>query len=309
MSERWKSLGLKPGFTVTSVLLLSGFFLLGEAGGQGSRRTGQGGLSSPQDSILGRSDFIQKPGGNLPLDAVFRDETGAPVAVGSLNRGLPAVLVFAYYDCPMLCTVVLNGLAQGLGGVSYQPGKHYRVVVVSIDPAEGPAQATAKKNAYLARIGRDSGAVAGWKFLTGSQESIVRLAAAVGFRYAYDEERGEYAHPAGAVVLTPQGRISRYLLGVEFEPRDLRLALVEASESRIGSAVDRLLLTCYQYDPRTGRYTPAINVVLRAAGLLTLSCLAGFIFIWLRREHRARRDEVERALRAAPAGKEAAPHG
>jgi protein SCO1/2 len=246
--------------------------------------------TSPQEAALRQSDFAQKPGEHLPLDALFRDEDGAPVVVGELTRDLPVLLVFAYYRCPMLCTVVLNGLAQGLNRVSLQPGTDYRVVVVSIDPTEGPDLAREKKENYLARIGRDTGAVSGWRFLTGSAESIGRLADAAGFRYALDSLSGEYAHPAGAVAVSPGGRISSYLFGLEFRPRDLRLALVEASAGRVGSLVDRILLTCFRYDPTLGRHTPAVNLVLRLLGLLTVAVLGGFILASVLKERKTARN-------------------
>lgn len=229
----------------------------------------------------------QKLGAQVDLSLPFRDEAGGPINLAQASSGKPVLLVLSYYRCPMLCTYVLTGLAQGLDGISLQPGRDYRVAAVSIDPREGPALAAAKKRTYLARVGRDAGAVEGWRFLTGEQPSIAALASTVGFRYAYDTAAGEYAHPAAVIVLTPGGRVSRYFPGVEFPPRDLRLGLVEASQGKLGSISDRMFLACYRYNPVTGKYAPYLNGSLRAlGGFLVLSLVLAAA--WLERKGRIR---------------------
>ncbi len=232
--------------------------------------------------------FDQRLGQPLPLDATFRDESGRAVRLGDYFQGRPVVLTLNYYECPMLCTVVLNGLAGALDTLAFDPGREFEVVTVSFDPKEGPALAAAKKKAYLQRYHRP-GAAQGWHFLTGDEASIRRLSEATGFRYAWDAETRQWAHAAGIMVATPDGRLSHYLYGVEYAPKDLRLALVEASGNRIGNAVDQVLLFCYHYDPATGKYGPVVMGMVRGAGVLTLVALVSFIFAMWRREHAAQR--------------------
>jgi protein SCO1/2 len=186
----------------------------------------------------------------------------------------------------MLCTIGLNGLSAALQVLSFVPGQEFEVLTVSFDPKETPALAAAKKNAYLARYQRP-GAEAGWHFLTGSEASIAALTRAAGFRYVWDESTKQFAHPAGLVVATPEGRISHYLFGVEYAPKDLRLALVAAASGRVGNAADQLLLYCYQYDPQAGRYTPSILNVVRALAVLTVLGLVGFM-VTASRRHKAK---------------------
>jgi protein SCO1/2 len=195
------------------------------------------------------------------------------------------VLLFAYYDCPMLCTLVINGLSSALGVMNLEPGKDFEIVTVSFDPRDTPASAKAKKAVYLERY-RRPGAEESWHFLTGDQPQIDRLTKAAGFRYAWDAETKQFAHPSGVIVLTPDGRLSRYLFGIEYGPRDLRLGIVEASEGKIGTPVDALLLYCYHYDPMTGRYGLAIMRTIRMAGAVTVLALGAFIFVMVRRERR-----------------------
>jgi protein SCO1 len=237
-------------------------------------------------AVLRDVGYDQRLGEPVPLDAVFRDESGRAVSLGSLLRGRPVVLSLVYYECPMLCTLTLNGLASALSVLSFDAGREFDVLTVSFEPKETPALAAAKKRAYLARY-RRPGAAEGWRFLTGSTESIRALTAAVGFRYAWDEPTRQYAHPAGLVVLTPEGRIARYMYGVEYAPRDLRLALVEASARRIGNPVDTVLLYCYQYDPMRGRYGASVLKLVRLGGVLTVLGLGTFIVLSLRRERAA----------------------
>jgi len=237
-------------------------------------------------SILREIGFDQKLGGSLPLDSVFRDETGRSVRLGDYFGRKPVVLNLVYYDCPMLCTVSLSGLASALGVLSFSPGREFEIVTVSFDPKETPELAAAKKNTYLARYGRP-GAESGWHFLTGERDAIDRVTRAAGFRYAWDEETKQFAHPAGLLVASSDGRISHYLFGVEYAPKDLRLALVEAGRGKVGSALDQVLLYCYQYNPAAGRYSAAILRIVRLGGVLTVLALGGLIFTLWRRERAA----------------------
>jgi protein SCO1/2 len=227
----------------------------------------------------------QRLGERVPLDLALRDESGAAVRLGDYFGRTPVILSLAYYDCPMLCTLVLNGMVRALNALPFDVGDRFAVVTVSIDPQETPALAAAKKEVYLGNY-RRPGAAAGWHFLTGEADALARLADAVGFRYRRDERSGDFAHAAGIMVLTPDGTIARYLLGVEYAPRDLRLALVEAAEGRIGSIVDQLLLFCFQYDASMGRYSAAIMNIVRLGGLLTLIALVVGIVMMRRREPR-----------------------
>lgn len=222
----------------------------------------------------------------LPLDLHFRDEQGKDVVLGSYFGERPVVLALAYYECPMLCTLVLNGLVSSLRGMNLEPGKDFDILTVSFDAREKPELAAAKKKTYLENYRRE-GAAEAWHFLTGEQPAIDRLTEAVGFRYKFQQDTGQFAHAAAIMVLTPGGRLARYLYGVEYAPRDLRLALVEAGRGKIGTAVDQLLLFCYQYDASMGRYTPMVFGVVRVAGLLTVLALATFILVMRRRERHA----------------------
>jgi len=232
--------------------------------------------------VLQEIGFDQKLGDTIPLDLAFHDETGKEVKLGDYFGKKPVVLSLVYYQCPMLCTISLNGLAGALEVLSFVPGQEFEVLTVSFDPNEGPVLAAAKKKAYMTRYKRP-GAAKGWHFLTGSKESVDRLTKAVGFRYVWDAETKQFAHPAGILVATPGGKIANYLFGVEYSPKDLRLALVDAAGGRIGNAVDQVLLFCYQYNPQTGRYSASILNVVRLAGLLTIAALGGFILNATRR--------------------------
>ncbi len=237
-------------------------------------------------AVLRDVGYDQRLGEQVPLDLAFRDEAGRPVTLRSLFRGRAVVLSLAYYECPMLCTLTLNGLGSALSVLTFDVGRDFDVLTVSFEPKETPALAAAKKKAYLARY-RRPGAEEGWHFLTGDAPAIAALTSAVGFRYAWDAETRQYAHPAGLVVLTPDGRIARYMYGVEYAPRDLRLALVEASQRRIGNPVDTVLLYCYRYDPTRGRYAASVLRLVRFGGILTVLGLAAFVLISLRRDRSA----------------------
>ncbi len=232
--------------------------------------------------ILPEVGFDQRLGESVPLDLAFTDETGRAVKLSDYFGKKPVVLSLVYYQCPMLCTISLNGLAGALEVLSFVPGQEFEVVTVSFDPTETSALAAAKKKAYMARYKREE-ARAGWHFLTGPKESVEALTRAVGFRYVWDEATKQFAHPAGVLVLTPEGKISHYLFGVEYAPKDLRLALVDAAKGRIGNLADQLLLYCYQYDPQTGRYSASILNVVRLAGAVTVLGLGAFILTATRR--------------------------
>jgi protein SCO1 len=233
--------------------------------------------------LLGAIAFEQRLNEPLPLDLAFRDEAGAAVRLGDYFGYKPVILTLNYYQCPMLCSLVLEGLARSLRVLAFTAGEQFEVVTVSINPGETAMLAAAAKARYIRDYGRP-GAADGWHFLTGEAPAIARLTEAVGFRYGYDADKDQYAHAAGLVVLTPQGKLARYFYGVEFSPRDLRLALVEAAFGTIGSPVDQLLLYCYHYDPATGRYSLMVTRALQVAGVATMLVLAGFMVVMFRRE-------------------------
>jgi len=228
----------------------------------------------------------QKLDSPVPLDLPFVDEYGKDVTLAQYFDGSrPAVLALVYYECPMLCTQVLNGLFSSLEPLKLDAGREFDIIVVSFDPGETPAMAMAKKTSYLKHYQRRT-AEAGTHFLTGRQPAIDKLADAVGFRYAYDESIDQYAHPAAVTVLTSKGHVSKYLYGVEFAPMDFKLAMVSAGEGKIGTLIDQAIMYCFHYDPATGKYSVAIMTFVRLAGALTLIGIMGFIFVHLRRERR-----------------------
>ncbi len=227
----------------------------------------------------------QKLGGQIPLNLAFRDENGNTVTLGNYFGTKPVVLALVYYQCPMLCTEVLNGMVQGFKGIRFSPGREFNVVTVSIDPRETTAMAAEKKGSYLRSYGRP-GADTGWHFLTGDSVSIGRLAAAVGFHYMYDPRSGQFAHATGIMVATPGGKLSRYLLGIEYAPGDLRFSLMDASNNKIGTMIDRLVMLCYHYDPMTGKYGLVVANIFRVAGGLTVLLLTGGIVVMMRRERK-----------------------
>jgi protein SCO1/2 len=227
-------------------------------------------------------------GEQVPLDLVFQDERGQAAPLRRYFGARPVVLTFNYFHCPNLCSTLLQTLADRLRGVPFTAGEQYTVLTVSIDPRETPALAAEKRSTVLRGFpGEDD---ADWHFLTGQEAAVARLASAAGFHYLYDPQEDEYVHPAALIVLTPSGQISRYLYGLDVTPNDLRLALVEAGQERIGSLVDRVLLLCYHYDPVTGRYTPVVLGALRVAGLGTILGLGLFLGHLWREDLRRQRD-------------------
>ncbi|MFN8443029.1 MAG: SCO family protein [Caldilineaceae bacterium] len=237
--------------------------------------------------VLADLGFDQRLGAEVPQDLVFTDEAGQPVTIQQFLGNKPVILTLGYLHCPNLCSLVRSGMEKSLHEIQLDAGKDFEVLVVSIDPSETPTLATNVKRQVLADYGRP-GTENGWHFLTGQHEMIDRLAAAVGFRYAYDAEQEEFAHASGLVVLTPQGKVARYLYGIEFPARDLRLALVEAADNKIGSPVDQLLLFCYHYNPSTGKYDLLIMSFLRLAGLTTVAALGLLLYVQTRRQSQVR---------------------
>jgi protein SCO1/2 len=221
----------------------------------------------------------------IPLSLSFRDESGKTVQLGDYFGEKPVILQFAYYDCPMLCTLVINGLIRTLRTLSFSAGNEFNVVTVSFNPKETPPMAAVKRKTSLQSYSR-KGAETGWHFLVGDEAAIQQLTQAVGFRYAYDEATKQFQHPSGIMILTPDGKLSRYFYGIEYAPRDVRLGLVEASAGKIGSPVDQVLLLCFHYDPTTGKYGLIITRALQLAGLVTIFALGSFMLISARRDRR-----------------------
>ncbi|GAB4424807.1 MAG: SCO family protein [Anaerolineae bacterium] len=236
----------------------------------------------PQD-LIKLSQFDQNLNAQLPLDLTFTDSTGQPVTLGEYFGDKPVVLSLGYYECPMLCSLVRNGLFDSLQKLDFTIGEDFQVVVVSIDPDETPQIAEVKRRASMMEYGRST-SPDGWNFLVGSEENIKQLADTVGFKYAYDPRIDEYVHPSGVMIITPQGRVARYFYGIEYPATDLRLGLVEASDNKIGSPVDQLLLTCYHYDPVSGEYTLAIMNIIRIVGVTTVLIIGGLLLMMLRRD-------------------------
>lgn len=234
-------------------------------------------------SALSGVTIEQKLNSQLPLDATFRDEYGKTVKLGDYFGQRPVVLALVYYDCPMLCTQILNGMVRAAKVLTFTPGKDYEVLAISFDAREGPKQALLKKTVYMKDYGHPETAN-GWHFLTGTPESIKRVTDAVGFRYKWDVYTATFAHASAIYIATPQGRLSKYFFGIDYSPKDMRFGLIQASNNRIGSAVDQVLLFCYHFDPTSGKYTFVAMDLLQAAGAATVLMLGGYVFIMLRRD-------------------------
>jgi protein SCO1/2 len=239
--------------------------------------------SSQRPPVLGKVAFEQRLNEQLPLDLPFTDEHGNAVRLGDYFGKKPVVLAFVYYECPMLCTQVLNGLESALRVLNESVGKEFDVVTVSFDPRETPVLALGKKKAYLERYQRPQ-AERGWHFLTGSPASIAALTQAAGFGYVWDEASQQFAHPSGIMVATPAGRLSRYFFGIDYSPRDLKFALMESAFDRIGSLADQLLLYCYHYDAEKGNYGFVAMRAVRIGGAATLLALVSFVLVSLRKD-------------------------
>ena len=246
-------------------------------------------LSDPMQSVGVRPDLLkevgidQKLNQQIPLDLIFHDENGNTVKLGQFFGQKPVILSLVYFNCPMLCTQVLNGMEASMKGLPMDAGNQFEAVTVSIDPSDKPVMASVKKQMYVGMYGRPN-AAQGWHFLTGDAPQIKALADSVGFRYAYDADSKQFAHASAIVVLTPQGKISKYFYGIEYSPRDLRLGLVEASAEKIGTPVDSILLFCYHYDPSTGKYGLIISRLIQAGGLLTVLAIGVTMLVLFRRE-------------------------
>jgi protein SCO1 len=244
---------------------------------------GVGPSAATMPAVLQNVGFEPELNARMPLDVPFQDESGRSVQLRDYFHGKPVVLAFVYYRCPMLCNQVQQGVVGTLRMLSFKPGRDYEVVFISFDPQDTWEIAAEKKKAALSRFGgRET--ESGWHFLTGGRASIDRAAAAANFRYSFTAKTGLFAHASGVLVLTPDGRISRYFYGVEYPGRDMRLALIDASEGKIGTPIDRVLLFCYQYDPSTATYSAAILKLVRLGGVLTIVCLAAGILMARRRE-------------------------
>ena len=279
---------VKSGFRIKVVAALAlAFAALALASTAGAQLA-----SDPMQSVGVRPDLLkqvgidQKLNQSVPLNLTFRDEHGQTVQLSQYFGQKPVILTLVYYNCPMLCTQVLNGVESGLKELPMDIGKQFNVVTVSIDPSEGHVLADVKQEMYVGMYGRP-GAAQGWHFLTGDEPQIKQLANAVGFRYAYDPDTKQFAHASAIMILTPEGKVSRYLYGIQFPSRDLRLGLDEASEGKIGSPVDAILLFCYHYDPHTGKYGLLISHVIQAGGAITLLVLGALVLVLFRGEHYA----------------------
>jgi protein SCO1/2 len=238
----------------------------------------------PHDGdVLGLVRFDQRLDEQVPTGIALRDENDQLVELHSLRGDKPVLVALSYFECETLCPLVRHGLVEALRPLAFSVGNEFDVLLVSIDPAESAATAAAVKQETLEAYGRAASAP-GWHFLRGDHDTIDRLADAIGFRYAYDGEQDEYAHPSGVVLLTPEGRISRYFFGIEYEPQDLRLGLVEASQNKIGNAIDQIMLLCYHYDPTVGKYTLLVMNVIRTAAAFTVAAIGALIFMLWRKE-------------------------
>jgi protein SCO1 len=246
-----------------------------------------GSVSTGLPVVLKTVGIEQRLNEQMPLDAVFKDEHGAQVHLGDVAKGKPVVLALVYYSCPMLCNQILNGVLGSLRQVSFNAGEQFEVIAISFDSRETAELAATKKQTYVKAYNRP-GAEAGWHFLTGDDANIKRVTDAAGFHYKWDEKTNQFAHASGIMLLTPEGKLARYFYGIEYPPRDLRLGLVEASESKIGSPVDTLMLYCYHYDPATGKYGAVVMNIMKVAGVITVGLIVGMLLVlrkkWPHRE-------------------------
>jgi protein SCO1 len=243
--------------------------------------------SSLKPEQLKEVSFKQRLNEQLPLEAPFKDEYGRDVTLGRyFNEQRPVIVAFVYYQCPMLCTQVMNGISSSLRALTFTAGQEFDVVLISFDPRDKPAAAAEKKRAHL-KYWASEQTSGGWHFLTGDEATVRRVANAAGFTYQWDEQTQQFAHVSGVLVATPEGKLARYFYGVEYSPKELRMALVEAGQGHIGSAIDELLLFCYHYDPENGRYGVMIMNLVRAAGILTVAAMVGFIVMARRRDDAA----------------------
>lgn len=272
---------------VATVLVLAGP-VWAQGGNGGIRETGEQ-TQNTRPPVLQQVGIDQKIGSQLPLDASFRDENGKVVKLGDYFQSKrPVLLALVYYDCPMLCNQVLNGLTSALSVLKFNAGQEFEVVAVSFDPRETPELAQAKKQVFVGRYKRP-GAEQGFHFLTGDKPAIDAVTQAAGFRYAWDESTQQFSHGSAVMLITPEGKVAQYYYGIEYSPKDMRLGIIEASDERLGNLADVVLLYCYHYDPMTGKYGAVAMNLIRAGGALTVLLLGAFIAISLRREKRQNR--------------------
>jgi len=284
---------------VAAALSLCAFSAMAQVSGYGDKQIG---TTNEQPSVLGNVGIAQRLNQPLPLNLAFTDDAGKQVRLGDYFGKRPAILALVYYQCPMLCSEELNGLTSALQMVRYVPGKDFDVIVASIDPTEGPDLAAAKKRSYLKRYGKPETA-SGWHFLTGQQPSIDALTQAVGFKYVKLDVPGskvtQYAHASAIQIVTPEGKLAQYYMGVEYSPKDLLLGLNEASANRIGTPVDNILTYCYHYDPQLNKHSLIVARVVQLGGFLTLLLLGGFMAVMFRRDYRKAHAAVHVSTTAA----------
>jgi protein SCO1 len=255
----------------------------------------QTGASNGLPPALQKAGIEQKLNAELPLDAVFKDENEKEIRLGELFGKRPVILALVYYECPMLCNEVLNGLTGSLKSLSFDTGKEFDVIAISFDARENdkPGLAKNKKESYMKRYGRP-GTENGWHFLTGTQAEIDKVTKAVGFNYYWDETSDQFAHAGGVMVATPEARLSRYLYGIDYAPKDVKFAVMESAENKIGNSAEQLMLYCYHYDPSTGRYGLSILKVMRLGGIATLIGLGAMLFVfWRKGKNRSNEAETE----------------
>ena len=289
-SRAARTVAIGAVFTVGTPLPL----LLAQVSSYGDKQMGP--VNDRPPALLDKVGIAQHLNGQLPLGLTFKDDTGTPVRLGDYFGKSPAILALVYYRCPMLCSEELDGLTSALEMVKFVPGKDFNIVVVSIDPQEGPDLAAAKKRSYLKRYGHPETA-GGWHFLTGTQPEIDALTQAVGFNYVRIPGPGgvtQYAHASSIQIVTPEGKLAQYYMGVEYSPKDMLLGLNEASSNRIGSPVENILTYCYHYDPQTNTHSLIVARVVQLGGFLTLVLLGGFIVIMFRRDYRQEHEPVKK---------------
>jgi protein SCO1/2 len=257
----------------------------GFPGGYYGQQTRSGTVSTEVPPQLREVTFKQRLNELLPLDAVFRDETGRAMALADVFGSRPVVLAFVYYQCPMLCSQVMNGISSAAKALPFTVGRDYDVVLISFDPRDTPEAAAVKKREHLGKW--PEGDARAWHLLTGDEATIRRVTSAAGFTYRWDERSGQFAHVSGILVATPDGRLARYFYGVDYSPKELRLALVESGEGRVGSVIDELFLYCFHYDPESGRYGLLVMNLVRMGGAMTMLFIGGFIVLMRWRESRA----------------------
>jgi protein SCO1 len=272
---------------LVTALLLGPLTALAQVSSYGDKQMGERADQPPP--LLSKVFIHQRLDQQVPLDAVFRDENGATVKLGDYFGKRPVILAVVYYSCPMLCSEELNGLVSALEMVKFRPGKDFDIVAVSIDPSEGPELAAKKKAMYVKRYGHPETA-AGWHFLTGQQPAIDDVAKAVGFGYARvpgpDGHLTQFAHASGIQILTPEGKLAQYYMGVEYSPKDLQLGLVEASHHKIGSPVDNILTYCYRYDPELNKHSVAVLRIMQLGAVVTMFGLGGFMWVNFRQDYK-----------------------